>query len=356
MKETLIDVRAWRQFIAVAEELHFGRAAVRLHMTQPPLTQGIAQLERSLGVLLFDRTRRRVALTPAGEALLPDVRDLLERAQALPARARAAAAGEVGRVRLGFVSTIGFERLPGWVREFRAACPQVALELVEATGDVQRALFARGELDAGLMLHSPGFAPPELARYAVAHEPLVLALAAHHPLAHAPRPDLNQVLDEPLVVFPRRIVPSLYDAILDLYRGAGRVPVVAQEAIQMQTIVNLVWGGLGVAWVPESVTQFRRDGVVYRTGAELSGHAKAQEEIGALGDGQLPVCETSLVWSASSGNPALQRFVAFIQAKSAGPVPVLQEMAGRPAPAHPGAIGLTERVARGSGDPADRAA
>src|SRR6187431_2844867 len=110
MKETLIDLRAWRQFVAVAEELHFGRAAQRLHMTQPPVTQAIAQIEKTLGVVLFDRTRRRVALTPAGE---------------------------VGRVRLAFVSTIGFERLPAWVREFRVQCPEVALELVEATGDVQ---------------------------------------------------------------------------------------------------------------------------------------------------------------------------------------------------------------------------
>lgn len=319
MKETLIDVRAWRQFIAVAEELHFGRAAARLHMTQPPLTQGIAQLERALGVLLFDRTRRRVALTPAGEALLPDVRDLLERAQALPARARAAAAGEVGRVRLGFVSTIGFERLPGWVRAFRGACPQVALELVEATGDVQRALFARGELDAGLMLHSPGFAPPELARHAVALEPLVLAVPSRHPLAVSPVVDMAAVVNEPLVVFPRRIVPSLYDAILDLYRAAGRVPVVAQEAIQMQTIVNLVWGGLGVAWVPESVTQFRRNGVVYRRAVDWAAvHAANPPGQGtvALG-GDLPLCETSLVWAPGSSNPALSRFVDFIRATSA---------------------------------------
>ncbi|RYY69339.1 MAG: LysR family transcriptional regulator, partial [Comamonadaceae bacterium] len=95
-----IDLRLWRQFLAVAEELHFARAAQRLHMTQPPLTQAIAQLERTLGVQLFDRSRRRVALAPAGHALVPEVRDLLARAQALPARARAAAAGEVGRVRL----------------------------------------------------------------------------------------------------------------------------------------------------------------------------------------------------------------------------------------------------------------
>ena len=194
MKEPLIDMRVWRQFVAVAEELHFGRAAQRLHITQPPLTQAIAQLEKTLGVLLFDRTSRRVLLTPAGEALLPDVRELLARAQALPARARAAAQGEVGRVRLAFVSTIAFERLPEWVRDFRLLCPQVALELVEATGDVQRALFARGELDAGLILHSPGFALPELARLPVAEEPLVLALPAQHPLAMAPQLSMDEVL------------------------------------------------------------------------------------------------------------------------------------------------------------------
>ncbi len=334
MKEALIDVRAWRQFVAVAEELHFGRAALRLHMTQPPLTQAIAQMERALGVMLFDRTRRRVALTPAGEVLLPEVRDFLERAQALPARARAAAAGEVGRVRLAFVSTIGFERLPAWVREFRVLCPQVALELVEATGDVQRALFARGELDAGLMLHSPGFAPPELARLVVAQEPLVLALAAHHPLARAPRLLLADVLAEPLVIFPRRIVPSLHDAIFALYHAAGRVPLVAQEAIQMQTIVNLVWGGLGVAWVPESVTQFRREGVVYRTAdaffpdaggtkAPAKGHAKfpagacvAKADTTNTALPALPLCETSLVWPAALGNPALARFVQFMQGRA----------------------------------------
>src|ERR1700751_2693868 len=129
MNDAWIDLRVWRQVLAVSEELHFGRAAVRLHMTQPPVTQAIAQLEKTLGAVLFDRTRRRVALTPAGEALLPEVRELLARAQSLPARARAAAAGEVGRVRLAFVSTIGFERLPLWGGGVSPPCPQVPLGL-----------------------------------------------------------------------------------------------------------------------------------------------------------------------------------------------------------------------------------
>jgi DNA-binding transcriptional LysR family regulator len=307
MREASIDLRAWRQFTAVAEELHFGRAALRLHMTQPPVTQAIAQLETTLGVQLFDRTRRRVLLTPAGEALLPEVQDLLARAQALPARARAAAAGELGRVRLAFVSTVGFERLPAWVREFRIQCPEVALELVEATGDVQLEVFARGEIDAGLMLHSPGFAPPGLERLPVAEEALVLALPATHALAQMDRLPLAAALAEPLVVFPRRIVPSLHDAIFGLYHAAGRVPRIAQEAIQMQTIVNLVWGGLGVAWVPESVTQFRREGVVYRRAGEFAALPRRRAA------GWLPPCETSLVWPAERHNPALARFVEFVR-------------------------------------------
>jgi len=308
-----IDLRAWRQFLAVAEELHFGRAAARLHMTQPPVTQAIAQLEKTLEVRLFDRTRRRVALTPAGEALLPEVRDLLARAQALPGRARAAAAGEVGRVRLAFVSTIGFEHLPVWVREFRAASPEVSLELVEATGDVQLAAFERGDIDAGLMLHSPGAAAPGLQHLPVAREPLVLAMPEAHALARLPALPLAAVLAEPLVVFPRRIVPSLHDAIFSLYHAAGCTPRVAQEAIQMQTIVNLVWGGLGVAWVPASVMQFRRAGVVYRAADELA----LPPRRAARTSPALPACETSLVWPPEGEQPALRRFIDFVRARLA---------------------------------------
>ena len=299
MNEPTIELRLWRQFLAVAEELHFGRAALRLHMTQPPLTQAIAQLERLLGLRLFDRTKRSVALTPAGAALVSGVRDLLARAQALPALARAAAGGDVGRLRLAFVSTVGFDRLPAWVRAFRDAHPQVQLDLIEATGDVQLDLLARGEADAGFMLHSPGFAPAGLERVRVASEPLVLALPDQHPLAAAKPLRLQAVLAEPLVIFPRRIVPSLYDAIFAMYHAAGRSPQVAQEAIQMQTIVNLVSAGLGVAWVPASVRQFQRTGVVYRDVQGTRGRA-------------VPGCETSLVWPAGGASPVLERFVAFL--------------------------------------------
>ena len=298
MSEPLVELRLWRQFLAVAEELHFGRAALRLHMTQPPLTQAIAHLERQLGVRMFDRTKRSVQLTPAGQALLPQARELLARAQALPAQARAAASGEVGRLRLAFVSTVGFGLLPQWVRAFQALHPQVELELIEATGDLQLQALERAEIDAGFMLHSPGFAPAGLEHLRIAREPLVLALPEHHALASARSLMLRAVLEEPLVIFPRRIVPSLHDAVFAMYHHAGRVPRVAQEAIQMQTIVNLVSAGLGLAWVPESVRQFQRPGIAYR---EVSGKQAAH----------VPVCETSLAWPATGGPPALGRFIEF---------------------------------------------
>src|SRR5437763_13995733 len=119
MSDALIELRLWRQFLAVAEELHFGRAAQRLHMTQPPLTQAIALLEERLGARLFDRTKRSVRLTPAGAALVPHARALLARAAALPAHARAAAPGEVRRPRPAFVSTVRFGLLPRWILAFR---------------------------------------------------------------------------------------------------------------------------------------------------------------------------------------------------------------------------------------------
>lgn len=289
LNQTWIELRLWRQFVMVAQELHFGRAALRLHMTQPPLTQAIAQLERSLGILLFNRTKRSVQLTPQGQTLLPQALDLLQRAQALVAQSQTLASGESGRLTLAFVSTVGFSVLPAWVMAFRKEFPAVQLNLIEATGDVQLQLLAAKEIDAGFFLHAKGFAPAGLKRLVVAQEPLVLAIPALHPLALRKKLRLADVWDVPLVSFPRRIVPSLFDAISGMYHDAGRMLPVAQEAIQMQTIVNLVSAGLGVAWVPASIQQFQRSGVVYRTVA-----------------GPVPGCETSLVWLDDS--PTLERF------------------------------------------------
>jgi len=287
----MIELRPLRQFVALAEELHFGRAARRLHMTQPPLTQSIQALERKLGAKLFDRTQRSVALAPAGAALLPQVRKLLQAADDLPRQAHAAAAGLSGQLRLAFVSSIAYGPLPGWLQTFRAGHPDVALQLREATLDVQLDAFAAGEIDAGFVLHASGAAPPGLAAWLALREPLVMALPESHPLAGKRSLAFGRIAAEPLVIFPRVIAPSLFDAIVGFYRAQGATPHIAQEAIQMQTIVNLVSAGIGVAWVPASLMQLQRPGVVYRplTGTPL-------------------VCETSLVWPEPAP-PVVERFV-----------------------------------------------
>lgn len=287
----MIDLRPLRQFVAVAEELHFGRAARRLHMTQPPLTQAVQGLERELEVALFLRSKRSVALTPAGEALLEQARRLLRAADALPAAVRAAAAGRSGLLRLAFVSSIAYGPLPDWLRGFRQAHPEVDVQLREATLDVQLAAFAAEEIDAGFVLHAPDAAPPGFGARTVLTETMQLVLPATHPLAARRTLRFAEAAAEPLVIFPRQITPSLFDAVVAAYRGAGFTPRIAQEAIQMQTIVNLVSGGMGVAWVPQSLVQLQRPGVVYRAvqGVQLA-------------------AQTSLLWPEPAP-PVVQRFV-----------------------------------------------
>lgn len=293
----LIDLRALRQFVAVAEELHFGRAAARLSMTQPPLTQAIQALEQRLGVLLFDRTRRVVHLSASGAALLDAARRLLGDAAALPAAVQATARGDSGRLRLAFVSSIAYGPLPQWLRGFRETHPGVRLELREATLDVQLAAFAAAEIDAGFVLHAPGAALAGFESQAVLGEAMWLALPEGAVAAHRPRVRAADLRTTPLLTFPRAVSPTLHDAIFATQRALGWTPDVAQEAIQMQTLVNLVSAGMGAAWVPESVTRLQRPGVVYRQVVNCKLRA-----------------QTSLIWTANAA-PVVQRFVAHVRAQ-----------------------------------------
>ena len=281
----MVELRPLQQFLAVADLLHFGRAAERLHMSQPPLTQAVRKLEAQLGVQLFERSSRSVRLTAAGTALQVSAQKLLLDAAALPVEVRAVANGLAGRLRLAFVSTVGFGGLPQWLRSFREACPQVALALREATLDVQLHDFATGAIDAGFVIHTPGSAPDGFERLSIGIEPLVLALPSSD---HTPSD--AQCRAAPLVIFPREVAPSLFDAILAHHGAAG----VAQEAIQMQTIINLVSAAIGVAWVPASLQGLQRAGVVYRSMA------------GA------PEVETSLIWRVDAP-PVVSRFVEHVR-------------------------------------------
>ncbi|MGU7781775.1 LysR substrate-binding domain-containing protein [Burkholderia sp. PU8-34] len=301
MPDLTPDLRQWRYFVTVAEERHFGRAATRLSMTQPPLSQAIRALEEQLGVALFVRTKRSVALTAVGAALLADVRKLLEAADALPSRAQSLARGETGSLALAFVSTADYGLLPSLLRAFGARYPQVRLQLAEATSDVQIEELAAGRIDAGLIIPPvPPRHAAELSYLPVVREPLVLAMPAAMCDAPGDTPvRLADVAALPLVIFPRRLAPGFYDIITGCYGAAGETPRIGQEAIQMQTIVSLVSAGMGVALVPQSLRNLRRTGVVYRP---LAGDA--------------PVVETGLVWRTGDVSPVLAGFIDIVRARA----------------------------------------
>ncbi|KIF83320.1 LysR substrate-binding domain-containing protein [Noviherbaspirillum autotrophicum] len=295
-----IELRQLRYFVAVAEENHFGRAAARLHMTQPPLSQTIQALEATLGTPLFSRTKRSVTLTPAGAALLPEARRILQQAGALPDLARRAASGESGMLSLSFVSTADYSVLPPLLREFREHYPKVQIELREATTDVQIDDLMQGRIDAGLLippLHDKARA--ELDYMTVLSEALVLAAPqGTRALRGKSSATLKAVADMPLIIFPRRIAPAFHDAILGCFRDAGLTPRIGQEAIQMQTIVGLVSAGMGVALVPQSVSNLKRPGVEYK----------------ALADKTLHV-ETGLAWRRDNISPVLRSFLELMRKK-----------------------------------------
>ena len=293
-----LDLRQLRYFVTVAEELHFGRAAERLHMTQPPLSQTIQALEELLGAALFLRSRRAVELTPAGQALLPEARRLLANAASLPELVRRAAAGEAGRLALAFVSSADYSVLPPFLRNYRAAYPQVQIALQEATSDLQIEDLLHSRIDAGLLIPPlPDKARLELDYLKVLSEPLILAAPAGLAVLEGGGPvRLKDLPPLPLIIFPRPIAPGLHDAILACFRAAGIVPEIGQEAIQMQTIVSLVSAGMGLALVPQSVSNLMRPGVEYR----------------ALLDAT-PQVETGLAWRRDNTSPVLQGFLELLR-------------------------------------------
>ncbi len=288
-----IELRQLRHFIAVAEELHFGRAARRLHMTQPPLSQSIQALEAQLGTPLFVRTRRSVALSAAGAALLPEALRILHQVSELPALAQRTAAGALGQLSISFISIADYSVLPSVLREFRRACPEVAIRLQEATTDVQLELLAEASLDVGFLLPPlPDKLKSELDYYPVLSESLMLALPEGSVRGRHTAVALAQVAHLPLIIFPRPIAPRFHDLILGCFERAGLSPNIGQEAIQMQTIVSLVSAGMGIALVPQSVSNLKRPGVDYR----------------ALKDPS-PTLEVGLAWRKDNASPVLAAFL-----------------------------------------------
>ncbi|WP_369062599.1 LysR family transcriptional regulator [Caulobacter sp. 73W] len=290
-----METRQLRHFAAVADTLHFGRAAERLRMTQPPLSQSIMALEKTLGEPLFVRTKRSVRLTPFGEQWLPQVQAALAALDALPDSAHRLRSGLSGHLSLSFVSTADYSVLPDLVRRYAEAFPDVEIRLVEATSDVQIPAIVGGERHAGIIIPPHDRVLPEpLAYRRLVSEPLIAAVPAAW-IGDGVLPQ-EAILDAPLILFPRTVAPAFHDLVTSYFAAHGRPVRIVQEAIQMQTIISLVSAGLGIALVPASLRNLARAGVRY---VDLQNP---------------PVLETGLAWRRDDDTPTLREMLQLLDA------------------------------------------
>ncbi|HET7456113.1 MAG TPA: LysR substrate-binding domain-containing protein [Gemmatimonadaceae bacterium] len=293
-----MELRHLRYFVAVAEELHFGRAAKRLNIAQPPLSRQIRDLEREVGTPLFERVPRGVELTPAGRAFLPEARLTLAQAERAQRTAQRAARGESGRLRVGFVEAATYSGiLPEVLGFFRMHLPNIGLSLFEMDVLQQAEAFHDGRIDLGILHSTPPDAERWLRTQAVYADPLVAAVPDTHRVADRRRIALDELAADQFVLFPRPTAPVLYDDVIASCRRAGFSPRVAQEAAGWHTIVGLVGAGVGVALVPRSLTQFQRTGVVYRPVRDLDVSMSMMA-----------------VWKQGDRSPVRERFVTALQA------------------------------------------
>lgn len=293
-----MDLRQLRHFLAVADTLHFGRAAELLGMTQPPLSQSIMALERELGAALFTRSKRTVALTAFGRQWLEYVRPAVESIAELPEIARRLRSGTAGRLRLSFISTADYSILPRLVHSYSAAFPGVEITLREATSDVQIEALLAGEIDAGILILSRPALSTALEYRPLLREPLMAAvpeswITEGRVSLRGDALEGDDWMSQPLIIFPARVAPAFHDLVLGHYRSRGREPIIRQEAIQMQTIISLVSAGMGMALVPASLQHLARTGVRYLRLADAS-----------------PCLETGLAWRRGDVPASLAAFIA----------------------------------------------
>jgi DNA-binding transcriptional LysR family regulator len=258
-----VELRHLRYFVAVAEECHFGRAAERLHMAQPPLSQQIRQFEGALGVELFRRTTRKVELTPAGALLLERARRILGDVEIAAVDVGRAERGELGRLAVGFTGSATYELLPRLAAALRSELPGVELELHgEMLTPAQVEALLAGTLDVGLL--RPPVGSPDLAVHVIRRESLVAVLPSDHPAARRRSVRLADLAGEPFVSYPSHFRSVVHDAVEMACGKAGFSPIIVQKVSETATLVSFVAAGIGVALVPASVQHLRITGAVYR--------------------------------------------------------------------------------------------
>lgn len=289
-----MDLNALRCFLAVADTLHFGRAAARLHMSQPPLSRRIAALEIELGVILFERSSRSVRLTTAGHDLRTNAARIVDQLHSAADSARACAAGHRGRLQIGFAMYAAWNVLPELVRRYDRQSPAVTLELEETLPKHLQTALSEGAIDAGI-----GFPAPLSSRIryrAMYREALCVALPRDHALAHGRRVAVADLAPEAFVTFPRSTAPALHAAVTRCCEAQGFAPRIRLETHLQQTIVNLVAAGLGVALVPTSMRRMRLPGAVFKP-------LDAPTHI-----------EQGIYWHVGNRNPCLPGLLAYAEA------------------------------------------
>jgi len=259
-----MELRHVRYFLAVAEERNFTRAAARVGIGQPPLSQQIRDLEREVGAALFHRIPQGAELTDAGRAFLEHVRAIPPQAERAIRAARRAARGEIGSLRVGYTASAPFNPIvTAAIRSFKRAYPGVDLSLEESNTARLITGLRESLLDA-VFLRSEDLGGDDLQLHPLSEEPVVVALPASHPVAKSSRVDLRQLRSDPLILTPRSIGQTFFDTVVAACRAAGFEPLLGQSAPQMVSVVNLVAADLGYSLVPASLRQIRVTGVAYR--------------------------------------------------------------------------------------------
>lgn len=287
-----MDTRQLRHFVALAETLNYHKAAERLHMSQPPLSKSIRRLEEQLDVQLFERTRRGTVLTVAGNAALEEARRALFHTDQFGRIATAAARGEAGTLRIGVIGSATYALMPHVMPVFRTRYPDVEVVLSESTTSRLLNQVEEGEVDAGLLRY-PVVRTSNARITPIERDVFVAALPIDHPLARKRKLQLSDLASESFVLYSSTAVPGLHSTVVLACQQAGFIPRVAQEAVQVQTVVSLVESKLGIALVPSVAMRHGNPNIVFKP---LHGPGSATE-IGI-----------ALVWRPETETPATRRF------------------------------------------------
>ncbi|MFJ4495255.1 LysR family transcriptional regulator [Pseudomonas atacamensis] len=270
----MIDLRRLRYFLVVSDELHFGRAAVRLHIAQPPLTRQISALETELGFRLFDRSTRNVTLTSEGRHFLPYARAVLEQVDLTAAITSKLASGSAGHLAVGYASSIALSDIfSQTIQTFCSSYPDVQLTVEEGASSTQCAQIVEGRLDIGMSRMRPADANPDIQVICLDNEPLMAAVPSDSALAEQSHVTLAELSAFPLIAFPTDYGSALNDIIAALYRRNDLVPRSGPSGKQITSIIALVAAGRGVAVVPQCTQALVKRGVTYRPLAEPSATA-----------------------------------------------------------------------------------